>query len=95
MNYTKLPSKEAKVMQLQYLFSLMMNYQKQNNFRVIAPIEKLAEKNPNVNLYEIYDIARQINLSKIERMNLGLPINSKEFDGLEKEKHKLLIKSQM
>ena len=95
MNYTKLPGKELRIMQLQYFFSLLNNYEKENTFRVITPIEKLARENPNVNLYEIFDIARQINLSKIERMNLGLPITSKEYDGLEKEKQKVLIKSQM
>ena len=93
MNYTKLPGKEVKVMYLQYLFSLMMNYEKISDSKISAPIEKLAEKNPNVNLYEIYDIARQTNLSKIERMNLGLPITVKEYESLIKEKQKTLIKS--
>ena len=92
MNYTKLPGKEAQVMHLQYLFSLMFNYEKENTFRITAPIEKLAEKKDYVNLYEIYDIARQTNLSKIERMNLGLPITPKEYDGLEKERVKILLK---
>lgn len=95
MNYTKLPGKEAKIMQLQYYFSLMFNYEKLNTFRVTAPIELLAQENPIVNLYEIYDIARQTNLSRTERLNLGLPITSREFDSLEKEKQKILIKSQM
>ena len=95
MNYTKLPSKEVKVMQLQYLFSLKMNYEKISNFKITAPIEILADKNPNVNLYEIYDIARQTDLSRLERMNLGLPITPKEYEEVVKEEQKLLIKSQM
>ena len=92
MSYTKLPSKECKIMQLQYLFSVLYNYDRLNTFRVMTPIEKLAELNPNVDLYKIFDLARQENISKMNRLYLGLPITSREYDGIVKEKQKLLTK---
>lgn len=95
MNYTKLPGKEARIMHLQYLFSLLVNYEKTDDSKIISPIEKLALENDDVNLYEIFDIARRTNLSKIERLNLGLPISTKEYDGIVKEKGKILIKNHM
>lgn len=109
MKYTKLPSKETKIMYEQYLFSLTCYYdklmnstllpfnkslkEKDDTYKIISPIEKLSRVSDNISLYEIFDIVRQINLSKLERLNLGLPIEVNEYDGLEKERKKILIKN--
>lgn len=92
MEYTKLPGKECKMMYLQYLHSLLNNYQKINNERIITPIDKLAMENGNVDINKIGELLNESKLSKIERMNLGLNITSKEYDSVIKEKTKCLIK---
>jgi len=91
MNYTKLPSKEVSIMKLQYLFSLIFNYQKENE-KIIAPIEKLAKENSIIDLNQIVKLTNETSLSKIERMNLGLSISLKEYDSIQKEKQKILLK---
>lgn len=92
MSYTKLPAKECKVMQYQYLKSLLRNYQKVDGSKIITPIEKLAEMNEDVDLDKIIDLSSHENIPRSERLNLGLPISLKEYDGIAKEKQKLLVK---
>ena len=92
MNYTKLPMKETRVMHLQYLFSLLLNYEKNNN-QIKSPIELLREGNNIVDINLINVLLDKQKLSKLERMNLGLPINLKEYDSIDYEKYKSLVKA--
>lgn len=92
MTYTKLPGKETMLMHLEYLRSLLANYRKINNFKVLAPLDKLHVKNPIVDIEEIYKLMDKEKISKIERLNYGLDISPKEFDSIEKEKQKILLR---
>ncbi len=93
MKYTKLPGREAKVMYLQYLNSLMQNYDRTPK-RVISPIEKLAKEHEKVDFYEIFDLLSQSKLPKIDRFNLGLIVSPKEYESIEttKQKQKIILR---
>ena len=93
MNYTKLPGKEAHIMQLQYLNGLLTDYKKRNNFQVTSPIEVLNDLVPDIDIDRINELLDQSKLSRIDRFNLGLPITPKEYDGVQNEVTKRLIKS--
>lgn len=92
MTYTKLPGKETMLMHLEYLKKLLSNYRKINSFKVLAPLDKLHVKNPIVDIEEIYKLMDQEKTSKIDRLNYGLDISPKEFDSIEKEKRKILLR---
>lgn len=92
MTYTKLPRKEASLMHLKYLKSLLSNYRRINNYKVLAPMDKLHVKNPVIDIEEIYHLMNKEKLSKIERLNYGLDITPKEYNSIEKEKEKILLK---
>ncbi len=93
MNYTKLPGKEAHVMQLQYLNGLLLNYKRRNNFQVTSPIEVLSDLVPDIDIDRINELLDQSKLSRVDRINLGLPITPKEYDGVQSEVTKRLIKT--
>ena len=92
MTYTKLPGKEASLMHLEYLKSLLSNYRRLNNYKVLAPMDKLHVKNPVIDIEEIYNLMDNERLSKIERLNYGLDITPKEYDSIDKEKQKRLLR---
>ena len=93
MSYTKLPTKETKVMYLQYLFSLISNYKKISNDKVISPIELLKNEKAIVDVNLINELSNKLKLSKISKMNFGLPITSREFNSVDNEKYKVLYKT--
>lgn len=93
MNYTKLPGKEAHVMQLQYLNGLLLNYKRRNNFQVTSPIEVLSDLAPNIDIDRINELLDQSRLSRVDRINLGLPITPKEYDSVNSEVAKKLLKT--
>ena len=79
---TKLPKRELNILKRQYLFSLLNNYEK-NKYQIIAPIDKLTEYN-NTSIFNTTKILQESDLSKIERLNLGLGITSLEYDSIKK-----------
>ena len=91
LSYTKLPGRELKIMHGQYYFSLLYNYAKINNFRILTPIDKLCNTNEIINKKLILQLLDICKLSKIERLNLGLDITSSEYNSIEREKIKLLL----
>ena len=92
MTYTKLPRKEAKLLYLQYINSLLSNYEKVNKYRILTPLDKLYKEDENINIDLIYQLFDDNNLSKIERLNLGLDITPFEYNNLQKGKLRILIK---
>ena len=90
MTYTKLPGKEVQVMHLEYLSSLLNNYRRVNDYKVLAPLDKLHVKNPIIDIEEIYKLMDNEKVSKIQRMNFGLDITPKEYDSIDKERQKIL-----
>ena len=93
MNYTKLPGKEAHIMQLQYLNGLLLNYRRRNNFQVTSPIEVLSDLMPEIDIDRINELLDQSKLPRVDRINLGLPITPKEYDGVQSEINKRLVKT--
>ena len=89
LSYTKLPGKELRIMQAQYLFSLLFNYEKINNYKIMAPIDKLCNENKKIDRSLINKLIDACNLSKIERLNMGLDITPNEYDSIYKEKLKI------
>ena len=92
INHTKLPARKARIMYLQYLASLTSNYKKISKKAVLSPIDLLNVKNSIVDINEINKLLYSERLSRIDRMNLGLPITSKEYDNISYEKYKNMIK---
>ena len=92
MSYTKLPTKENKIMYLEYLRKVLSNYKKINKFRVLTPLDKLANKDSRINLNEISELVDEVNLNRISRLNYGLDITSREYDIVNKEKQKILLR---
>ena len=87
---TKLPGKESTVMDLEYLKSLLLNYQRRNNYQVTSPVEVLSSTFPIVDIDKINELLDQSKLSKTDRFNLGLPVTTKEYDEVAKK----LVKSK-
>ena len=92
MSYTKLPRNECQIMRLEYLLSVLANYERVNNYYIMTPIEKLNKEDSKFDLDRIYELLDKTRLSKIERLNLGLNITPREYDSIEKEKNKILTK---
>ena len=92
LNYTKLPGREAEKMHLEYLKKILLNYYRKNNFQVISPIELLNEMFPLIDMDELNGLLDQTKLSKIDRFNLGLPVTAKEYDSVQNDLNKRLIK---
>lgn len=92
MSCTKLPKNECQIMRLEYLLSVLSNYEKINNYYIMTPLEKLNKEDSKINLDKIYELLDKAKLSKIERFNLGLNITPREYDSIENEKNKLLTK---
>ena len=92
INHSNLPRRESKIVSLQYHRSLLSNYDKVNKYRVISPFEKLYNLNNRINIKLLNDLLNERDLTKIERINLGLDITSKEYNSLQKDKIRLLIK---
>ena len=90
LSYTKLPGRETRILYLQYLFSLLSNYERINKYRVLTPIEKLYENVKTLDIDLIFNLLDESKLSKIERFNLGVCVTPKEFDGIDYEKKKIL-----
>ena len=94
LNYTKLPSKEADRMHLEYFKKLLLNYTRRNNYQVTAPIEVLNEMFPIIDMDELNRLLDESKLSKIDRFNLGLPVTTKEYDSIQGEVNKRLAKTK-
>lgn len=92
MTYTNLPSRDAQIMHLEYLKSLLNNYRRLNKYKVITPLDKLYSKNPIIDIEEIYKLMDQEKISKMQRLNFGLDITPKEYDSINKEKMKILLR---
>ena len=94
LSYTKLPSREANIVQLEYLKRLLLNYDRKNSYQVTAPIDILYTKDSSIDSNKINELLDASKYSKISRMNLGLPITTKEYDNVENElvKRKIKIK---
>ena len=90
MQYTKLPGKECKMMHFQYLTTLLINYEKVSDDRILTPIEKLTLETNCIDLDKVYELLNNENISKIGRLNYGLPISEREYDTIQKEKQKIL-----
>ncbi len=94
MAHTKLPNIELKLMYLEYIKSLLKNYEKYDDKIVISPVDKLAMLTSEIDLDNITRLLNETRLSKIDRMNLGLSITPSEYDSIikteEKEKRKML-----
>ena len=95
LSYTKLPGRETKILYLQYLFSLLNNYQKINNFRILTPIERLAKENSSIDIDTIFKLLDETRLNKIERLNLGICITPREFNSINFEKVKILCRKDI
>mgnify|MGYP007102030752 CR=1 FL=1 len=94
LNYTKLPGKEKERIHLEYLKKLLLNYNRKNNFQTASPIEVLNEIFPIVDMKELNILLDKSRLSKIDRLNLGLPITTKEYDSIQNTISKKLIKAK-
>lgn len=94
MNHTKLPHRECRIMYLQYLSSLLANYQRIDKYNILTPFDRLCKNNSEIDKKEVYELAIKAKLPKIERLNLGLDISTKEYNDLTKEKVKILIKNK-
>ena len=92
MSHTKLPNREKRIMYLQYLNSMLINYQKLNKSCILSPIEKLSQKRNDININIINTLIKNSKLSKDERINLGLTITPREYNGLFKEEIKVFLK---
>lgn len=92
MSHTNLPSREKRILNLQYINSLLSNYEKDNKSRIITPFSKLYNVESRINIDKLNELIEEISLDKIDRLNLGLVITNQEYKGLQKEKYILLIK---
>ena len=72
----------------------MLNYDRKNSYQVTAPIDILYTKDSSIDSNKINELLDASKYSKISRMNLGLPITTKEYDNVENElvKRKIKIK---
>ena len=92
MSHTKLPNREKKIMHLQYVDSLLSNYEKINKYRIKSPFNKLYNEDNRINMNLFNQLLNEVNLSKLERLNLGIDITPHEYNSLQREKIRLLIK---
>ncbi len=91
LSYTKLPTRESRIMYLQYLSSSLLYYRKVDN-RIITPLDKLVLENDSIDVEKMFWLLANTKLSRNERLNLGLDITTKEYDSLINEKNKILAK---
>ena len=82
MSYTKLPRREQRIMHLEYLSSMLHNYQKVGKNKIITPIVKLSMMDREIDLDKIIEYTNESRLSKIDRINLGLSITPDEYDSI-------------
>lgn len=82
MSHTKLPNREKKIMHLQYVNSLLANYEKINKYRIKSPFSKLYNEENRINMNLFNKLLNEAKLSKIERLNLGIDITPHEYNGL-------------
>ena len=92
ISHTKLPKKESRILYLQYIKSLLTNYEKENKYHILTPLDKLYKEENRINMKMINELFDKANLTLIERLNLGLNITPKEYNHLQKEKLRILIK---
>ena len=76
-----------------FLNNLLLNYRRRNNYQVSSPIDALSDMFPNIDIDRINELLDQSKLSRVDRINLGLPISPKEFDTVNNEVTKRLIKT--
>lgn len=91
MLHTKLSNRECKIMYLKFLKTLLDNYSISESDKtiIISPIEVLSTKTELIDLNKINELMSKVKLSKIDRLNLGLPITYKEYDSVKKEQDKV------
>ena len=94
LSYTKLPSKEAERMHLEYFKEVLLNYNRRNNYQVTSPIEVLNEMFPIIDMDELNRLLDESKLIKEERFHLGLPVTTKEYDSIQGEVNKRLVKTK-
>ena len=92
MSHTKLPNREKRIMHLQYINSLLSNYDKINKFHISTPFNKLCLQDSKINTSLFNDLLNKSKLNKIERLNLGIDITPHEYNSLQRERIRLLIK---
>lgn len=92
INNTKLPKKEKRILYLQYIQSLLSNYEIINSDEIITPFNKLYKEESRINIDIMNMLYSGVNLNMIERLNLGLDISLSEYNHLQKEKLRILIK---
>lgn len=92
MKYTKLPRKESKIMYLEYLKALISSYIK-NEDEIISPIELFSEIDKNIDLDKLKELINTSKVNEAEKMNLGLPLLEDEYNSMENNISKRLIKS--
>lgn len=94
MQHTKLPTRECRVLYAEYLSMLYYYYNKDDEEIITSPVETLARMSKLIDFDRVNDMLNNSSLSKMERINLGLPITLKEYSSLinKEEKVKSLIK---
>ena len=91
LSHTKLVSRERKILQAEYLNSLHQRYSLSDDKRIVkSPVEMLASKSDLVDLDMINNISSKNRLSKMDRINLGLPITVGEYNELKNKEEKVL-----
>ncbi len=86
MTHTKLGKRDQRIMHLEYLKSLLHNYQKAGNKHIITPIDKLAMLTDEIDINVVNKLVNQSKLSKMERLNMGLIITPSEYDSIVRER---------
>ncbi len=92
MSHTNVPNHEKRIMHLQYISSLLSNYERVGKNHIITPFNKLYILENRINISKLNELLETENLDEIERLNLGLDIKINEYKSLQKEKVRLLIK---
>ena len=92
MSHTKLPNREKRIMHLQYINSLLSNYDKINKYHISTPFNKLCLQDSKINTSLFNELLNKSKLNKIERLNLGIDITPHEYNSLQRERIRLLIK---
>ena len=92
LSYTKLPNKETKLLYLQYLNSCLTNYNKINKYRISTPFDELYRREDRINMDIFNRLLNESKLNTKERLNLGLDITPSEYNHLQRERVRILIK---